>query len=186
MPSTPTQELAVQRQFAELQTQDLSLENAAINPDELTAIYEIDASWFARRQVIATSTAVNINGVAVTTQDINFTAQQSMPPINRLNGRLYHLVSLRLAGGAVTPITMRISLTIPAGGGNIPLAVRAVTNPGELLFGPVYVPPGWRLGVANLTNGGVGDTYTPVIQGFQFVGGTRPPVLPSPTLNIGA
>ena len=169
--------------FDPLKLTDLSVNNAQVDAELLTAVYPVEAAWVGMQPLISRGDAVSINGTSATISDTSCNTHirpDTGPPLEE-NNRYYTAISLQLDGtGTVNPIKVRVLIQSGTSANEV-YAVSA-TNPARTFIGPLFVPAGTTLNVNNTVNGGSGVTMGISLYGWQAGPGVPLPLTPSPAV----
>lgn len=167
--------------FERLNLNDTSVDAGGIDPEELTAVYPVEAAWLGMESMILTSGGLDINAGLQQWRDVDAVLGQMGEAPTIAENRLYQTVSIALAGGAVTPI--RVGLQLEVGGAAQWIDRFSLAAPGNLFYHNVFVPAGAVLRVRTMTNGGVGDTVIFTVVGLKTPRGVPLPMIPGLTWN---
>lgn len=169
--------------FDPLKLTDLSVNNAQVDAELLTAVYPVEAAWVGMQPLISRGDAVSINGSSQTITDTSCNTHvrpDTGPPLVE-NNRYYTAIAIQLDGtGTVNPIEVRFLIASGAASNEVFLA--SCVNPARSYIGPLFVPAGTTLQVVNQINGGSGDTMSLSLYGWQAGPGVPLPLTPGPAV----
>jgi len=150
---------------------DASMEIPSIDPSVLTPTFPIDSAWMGLESHAIGTPTTSINGATVSFHDDVETDWATIFPVGIVfdsqQNRMVWMTTT-LAGGAVSPIRVRLSWTNGLAGFDIWQG--SVTNPGVISIGPIIVPASFQLRI-RVGAGGAGDTTVGTLLGFQSPAG---------------
>lgn len=164
-----------------------------IDPSTLAFVYPIDPAFINEQPLFWRTDNVDINAVMVSIKDDGSGTVAptfdigSIPNLANF-GRSYSYVRAGFTGGAVTPIHVQVILDIQDAGGVVRAYIIAeanVANPGHMIVGPVYCPPGVGFRIDTTTNGGIGDLFTIRAHALRQAKGVAVPLVQPLDVRLG-
>ena len=132
----------------------------------MTWVYPTFPQWIDPQPFVWRTAAIDINGAQAAVDDDDTATALVLDRGDQrriaTQGACYYSMQINLGGGTVTPILFQVSMVVVDLTGvkrAIALVFADVANPGKATVGPIYVPPGAVLRVANFDVGGAGDTF---------------------------
>lgn len=156
-----------------------------VDPKQLVWTVNTDPAWLGLMPIAIRAGNVDINGASATLVDngsgVALTSDQN-PIVVGTQGRYYQAIRIQLNGASVSPILIGIGSRYLDPNGTLRdyyHLIEDMTNPSQIVFGPLYVPPLVLMFAQTFVNGGAGDTVTFAANGLSHEIGTSIPMFPA-------